>query len=86
MSKWTLGVLGGSGLYDIDGLQDVREDSIQTPWGAPSAPLKRGTIGQVELVFLPRHGVGHRLSPSSVNYRAKGRLCARRLCTGRSIY
>jgi len=70
MSKWTLGVLGGSGLYDIEGLQNVREETIETPWGAPSAPLKRGMIGAVELVFLPRHGAGHRLSPSAVNYRA----------------
>ena len=70
MTHWTLGVLGGSGLYDIEGLTDVREEVIDTPWGAPSAPLKRGRIGEVELVFLPRHGAGHRLSPSAVNYRA----------------
>ena len=81
MSKWTLGVLGGSGLYDIEGLQNVREDTVDTPWGPPSAPLKRGTIGQVELVFLPRHGAGHRLSPSAVNYRANIDALKRAGCT-----
>ena len=70
MTKWVLGVLGGSGLYDIAGLEDTREEAVNTPWSAPSAPLKRGRIGEVELVFLPRHGAGHALSPSSVNYRA----------------
>lgn len=70
MTQWTLGILGGSGLYDIAGLEDAREEKMETPWGAPSAPLKRGRIGDVELVFLPRHGAGHHLSPSSVNYRA----------------
>ncbi len=70
MTKWTLGILGGSGLYDIDGLEAARDEVIETPWGTPSAPLKRGRIGDVELVFLPRHGAGHALSPSAVNYRA----------------
>lgn len=70
MAQWTLGILGGSGLYDIEGLEDPREEAIATPWGVPSAPLKRGRIGEVELVFLPRHGAGHALSPSHVNYRA----------------
>jgi len=70
MTNWTLGILGGSGLYDIAGLEDAREEIVETPWGAPSAPLRRGRIGAVELVFLPRHGEGHRLAPSSVNYRA----------------
>jgi len=70
MTKWTLGIIGGSGLYEIDGLEDKREDHVQTIWGAPSDTLVRGRIGPVELVFLPRHGRGHRLTPSAVPYRA----------------
>jgi 5'-methylthioadenosine phosphorylase len=70
MTQWTLGIIGGSGLYDIEGLQDRREEAIETPWGAPSDVLLRGRIGDVELVFLPRHGRGHRLTPTSVPYRA----------------
>ncbi|MEO9970129.1 MAG: S-methyl-5'-thioadenosine phosphorylase [Hyphomonadaceae bacterium] len=81
MSKWTIGILGGSGLYDIDGLQETREEVIDTPWGAPSAPLKRGRIDDVELVFLPRHGAGHALSPSTVNYRANIDALKRAGCT-----
>ena len=70
MSKWTLGVLGGSGLYEIEGLENAREEHIVSPWGVPSGNVMRGNIGDVELVFLPRHGKGHRLSPTHVNYRA----------------
>ena len=70
MTKWTLGIIGGSGLYDIDGLEDRREEAIDTPWGAPSDVLMRGRMGEVELVFLPRHGRGHRLTPTTVPYRA----------------
>ena len=81
MTHWTLGILGGSGLYDIDGLEDVREEVIETPWGEPSAPLKRGRIDDVELVFLPRHGAGHGLSPSAVNYRANIDALKRAGCT-----
>ena len=70
MGDWVLGVIGGSGLYDIDGLQDRRWISIDTPWGAPSDELLTGTLGELKLVFLPRHGRGHRLSPTDVNARA----------------
>ena len=70
MSKWTLGIIGGSGLYEIDGLEDRREETVTTPWGTPSDTLVRGRIGEVELVFLPRHGRGHRLTPTDVPYRA----------------
>lgn len=65
-----IGVIGGSGLYAIEGLDDVREESIDTPFGPPSDALIRGKIGTTELIFLPRHGRGHRLSPSEINYRA----------------
>lgn len=81
MTHWTLGVIGGSGLYDIAGLQDMGEEAIETPWGEPSAPLKRGRIGDVELVFLPRHGAEHALSPSAVNYRANIDVLKRAGCT-----
>ena len=81
MTGWTIGILGGSGLYEIDGLEDRRAQEVETPWGAPSAPLTRGRIGDVELVFLPRHGAGHVLSPSSVNYRANIDALKRSGCT-----
>jgi 5'-methylthioadenosine phosphorylase len=70
MTRAVLGVLGGSGIYDLPGLQDRREEHLTSDWGEPSSVLKRGRIGETELVFLPRHGEGHRLSPSTINYRA----------------
>lgn len=70
MSGWKLGIIGGSGLYALDGLEDRRETEVETPWGAPSDSLVSGRISGVELVFLPRHGRGHRLSPGEVPYRA----------------
>ncbi len=68
--KAVVGIIGGSGVYDLPGLEDVREEHIATPWGEPSDVLRRGRIGATEAVFLPRHGRGHRLSPSGINYRA----------------
>jgi 5'-methylthioadenosine phosphorylase len=70
MTQWTLGIIGGSGLYEIEGLEGRREETFETPWGLPSDALVRGRIGDVELVFLPRHGKGHRLTPTGVPYRA----------------
>jgi 5'-methylthioadenosine phosphorylase len=70
MTRWVLGIIGGSGLYAIDGLEDRREETVDTVWGAPSDTLVRGRIGEVELVFLPRHGKGHLLTPTEVPYRA----------------
>jgi 5'-methylthioadenosine phosphorylase len=70
MTKAVLGVIGGSGVYDLPGLEDVREERIDSPWGAPSDALRIGRIGETPVVFLPRHGRGHRLSPSGINYRA----------------
>lgn len=81
MSKWVIGVLGGSGLYDMDGLEDKRSEHIVSPWGVPSDDIVRGRIGDVELVFLPRHGKGHRLSPTHVNYRANIDVLKRAGCT-----
>jgi len=65
-----IGVIGGSGLYDLAALVDARSERVRSPFGEPSAELLRGEIGGVELVFLPRHGRGHVLPPSDVNYRA----------------
>jgi len=65
-----IGVIGGSGLYDIPGLENVREVEVSTPFGAPSDALIRGTYQGLELVFLPRHGRGHRIAPNEINFRA----------------
>lgn len=65
-----LGVLGGSGLYDLPGLTDARQEIVETPFGRPSAPVLVGRLGDTRVAFLTRHGVGHRLSPSEVNFRA----------------
>ena len=70
MSTWTLGIIGGSGLYALDGLSDVRTETVETPWGTPSAPLTRGRLNGIELVFLPRHGAGHAIPPSQIPFRA----------------
>jgi 5'-methylthioadenosine phosphorylase len=65
-----LGVLGGSGLYEVEGLKDVHSTTVTTPYGEPSGPLVSGQVGSARLVFIPRHGPGHRFSPSEINYRA----------------
>ncbi len=65
-----LAIIGGSGLYDLPGLADTRWETVDTPWGAPSDQIFRGRLGSAQLAFLPRHGRGHRIPPSEVNYRA----------------
>jgi 5'-methylthioadenosine phosphorylase len=65
-----IGVIGGSGLYEIDGLKDVRRETVASPFGTPSADLVFGTLDGQQMVFLPRHGQGHEQSPTSLNYRA----------------
>src|SRR5258707_2643984 len=70
MTDAVLGIIGGSGIYDLPGLENVREETIESPWGEPSAAVRRGTIAGLPIVFLPRHDKGHRLSPSDINYRA----------------
>ncbi len=65
-----LGFIGGSGVYAVDALEGAERLDIETPWGAPSDALMRGRMNSVEVVFLARHGAGHRLPPSHVNYRA----------------
>jgi 5'-methylthioadenosine phosphorylase len=70
MTQSIVGIIGGSGIYHLPGLADLREENVSTPWGDPSDALRFGKIGATEVVFLPRHGRGHRLSPSGINYRA----------------
>jgi 5'-methylthioadenosine phosphorylase len=70
MTKAVLGIIGGSGIYDLPGLENVRDEHIWSPWGEPSAPLHIGEIAGLPVVFLSRHDKGHRLSPSDINYRA----------------
>jgi 5'-methylthioadenosine phosphorylase len=70
MTQAVLGIIGGSGIYDLPGLENAREQRVETPWGEPSAPLRKGEIGGRPVVFLSRHDKGHRLSPSDINYRA----------------
>jgi 5'-methylthioadenosine phosphorylase len=70
MTKSVLGIIGGSGIYDLPGLTNAREQRIASPWGEPSAPLLIGEIAGLPVVFLSRHDKGHRLSPSDINYRA----------------
>jgi 5'-methylthioadenosine phosphorylase len=70
MTKTVLGIIGGSGIYDLPGLEGAREERIESPWGEPSAALRIGEIAGLPVVFLSRHDKGHRLSPSDINYRA----------------
>jgi 5'-methylthioadenosine phosphorylase len=70
MAKAVLGIIGGSGIYDLPGLENVREERIASPWGEPSGTLRIGEMSGLPVVFLPRHDKGHRLSPSDINYRA----------------
>lgn len=65
-----LGIIGGSGLYDMEGLTDVRERTLTTPFGNPSDAFVIGRLGECEIYFLPRHGRGHRLLPSEINHKA----------------
>jgi len=70
MSQPVIGVIGGSGLYEIEGFTDIEEVRLQTPFGEPSDAFITGRLGNVRMAFLPRHGRGHRLLPSEVPYRA----------------
>src|SRR5271165_6841568 len=70
MIQPVIGIVGGSGLYDIEGLEEKAWRTVESPWGTPSDSLLFGRMGGVQCVFLPRHGRGHPLSPSHLNYRA----------------
>ena len=81
MKDWVIGVIGGSGLYDLDGLTNRKTLTLESPWGAPSDALVTGELDGVRLVFLPRHGQGHRLPPSDINARANIDVLKRAGCT-----
>lgn len=70
MSGWTIGIIGGSGLYDVEGIEGGEWVEVASPWGKPSDQCFVGHVGHVKVVFLPRHGRGHRISPSDLNSRA----------------
>jgi 5'-methylthioadenosine phosphorylase len=70
MTKAVLGIIGGSGIYDLPGLEKARTKKIKSPWGEPSAALRVGEIAGLPIAFLSRHDKGHRLSPTDINYRA----------------
>ena len=70
----TLAVIGGSGLYALSELSGTEEIAVETPYGAPSDKIVRGTLGGTTMLFLPRHGRGHGIPPSAINYRAN--ICA----------
>ncbi|MGH6617115.1 S-methyl-5'-thioadenosine phosphorylase [Sphingomonas sp.] len=78
---WTIGIIGGSGLYAIDALENAEWRHIESPWGDPSDKLLFGSINGVKLVFLPRHGRGHRIAPSELNARANIDALKRAGCT-----
>lgn len=70
MTQTKIAIIGGSGIYDIDGLKDAKWTAVETPWGAPSDAILTGVLDGVDMAFLPRHGRGHVHSPSTVPYRA----------------
>ena len=70
MAKAILGIIGGSGIYDLPGIEDVHEQAVPTPWGEPSDKLRIGRVGDDRVVFLPRHGRGHRIPPHEINFLA----------------
>jgi 5'-methylthioadenosine phosphorylase len=81
MSDWTIGIIGGSGLYEIDALEDAQWIDVETPWGRPSDALLAGRIAGVRFVFLPRHGRGHPIPPEALNARANIDALKRAGCT-----
>lgn len=70
MSEWVIGIIGGSGLYALDALENPQWVKVESPWGQPSDELLSGTIAGVKCIFLPRHGRGHHIGPSQLNFRA----------------
>ncbi len=70
MSGWHIGIIGGSGLYDVEGIERGEWVTVASPWGEASDAIFTGRMGHARVSFLPRHGRGHRLSPSQLNNRA----------------
>jgi len=81
MTQTKIAIIGGSGIYDIEGLEGAEWLTVESPWGAPSDAILTGTLGGVEMAFLPRHGRGHVHSPSTVPYRANIDALKRLGCT-----
>ncbi|HKR24044.1 MAG TPA: S-methyl-5'-thioadenosine phosphorylase [Allosphingosinicella sp.] len=81
MSEWVIGIIGGSGLYEIDAIEEAQWIAVDTPWGAPSDALLTGRIAGVRFVFLPRHGRGHPIPPGDLNFRANIDALKRAGCT-----
>lgn len=79
--EWVIGVVGGSGLYAVDALENAQSISVESPWGEVSDELVLGDIGGKRFVFLPRHGKGHRIPPSALNFRANVDALKRAGCT-----
>ena len=79
--EWTIGVIGGSGLYQLDTLEDSQWIDVQSPWGDPSDAIQCGTIGGLKVRFLPRHGRGHAIAPHAINARANIDALKRAGCT-----
>ncbi len=80
-AQWTIGIIGGSGLYAVDALADGEWRDVETPWGVPSDRILFGRIGAVSIRFLPRHGRGHRIAPSDIPARANIDALKRAGCT-----
>ena len=70
MQKTKIGVIGGSGIYNIDGIENPKWQNVESPWGSPSDEIFTGKLNGMEIAFLPRHGRGHTISPSEIPYRA----------------
>jgi 5'-methylthioadenosine phosphorylase len=81
MGEWTIGILGGSGLYEMEALEEAQWIAVDTPWGKPSDELLVGRLHGIRFVFLPRHGRGHRIPPGQVNARANIDSLKRAGCT-----
>ena len=81
MKDWVIGVIGGSGLYDLDALKNRKTLEVESCWGAPSDDLVTGDLDGVRMVFLPRHGQGHRITPGAINARANIDVLKRAGCT-----
>ncbi len=79
--EWCIGIIGGSGLYEIEGIEDQQWLAIETPWGEPSDEILCGRIGDVKVRFLPRHGRGHPIAPTTLNSRANIDALKRTGCT-----
>src|SRR3954471_5557696 len=77
MTQAVLGIIGGSGIYDLPGLENTREEAIESPWGEPSAPVRHGSLARLPILVLPRAEQGHRLSPPDINYRANSDVLKR---------